>query len=81
MVAELIEDNEPEIELTEELMMELLEDSEATEYTIETNIDDNAFRLQFHNEDGVLSSFTTDSGGAYDLAQRIMRAYDKLEGL
>lgn len=83
MSAELIEDGEDlaESKVDEELLMELIEDSEATEYTIETNIDDRAFRLQFRNEDGVLSSFTTDSEGAYDLAQRILRAYDKLEGL
>ena len=73
---------EQEIKVDEGLLMELLDDeSEATEYTIQTNIDDGAFRLQLHNEDGVLSSFTTDSTGAFDLAQRILRAYDKLEGL
>ena len=82
MAAELIEDDDsPEIKIDEELLMELLDETEAVEYTIETNIDDGAFRLQFHNEAGVLSSFTTDSGGAYDLAQRILRGYDKLEGL
>jgi hypothetical protein len=73
--------SEPEIGIDEELLMELVADTEATEYSIETNIDDGAFRLQFHNEDGVLSSFTTDAPGAYDLAQRILRGYDKLEGI
>ena len=65
----------------DELQIELFEDTEATEYSIETNIDDGAFRLQFHNEEGVLSSFTSDSAGAYELAHRILRAFDKLEGL
>jgi hypothetical protein len=71
----------PEIEMSEALLMEMLAESEATEYTIETNLNDGAFRLQFHNEDGILSSYTTDAQGAYDLAQRIMRSYDKLEGI
>jgi hypothetical protein len=73
---------EREIEVDEGLLMELLDESEAAEYTIRTNINDGAFCLQFHNEDGtLLSSFTTDSTGAYDLAQRILRGFDKLEGL
>ena len=86
MAAELIEDDDADDDddikkMAEELLIELFDETEAVEYTIETNINDGAFRLQFHNEDGVLSSFTTDSGGAYDLAQRILRGYDKLEGL
>jgi len=67
--------------LSEEMLIELCDDTEATEYSIETNIDDGAFRLQFHNEEGTLSSFTSDSAGAYELAHRILRAFDKLEGL
>jgi hypothetical protein len=58
-----------------------IEDVEATEYTIGYSINDNAMRLQFYNEVGVLSSFVTDASGAYELANRILRAYDTLEGL
>lgn len=65
---------EPEIELDDDLV-------EATEYSIGFSIPDNALRLRFHNEFGVLSSFETDAAGAYELAHRILRAYDKLEGL
>jgi hypothetical protein len=65
----------------EELLIELIDDDEATEYSLDTNIKDGAFRLQFHNEKGVLSSFTTDSSGAYELAHRILRSFDKLEGI
>lgn len=54
---------------------------DATEYSIGYSVPDNAMRLQFHNEFGVLSSFQTDAAGAYELAHRILRAYDKLEGL
>lgn len=73
----------PEIidEIGDALVIEIEEDLEANEYSIDTNIDDGAFRLQFHNEFGTLSTFTTDAPGAYDLAQRILRGYDKLEGL
>ena len=65
--------HEPELE-EEELV-------DATEYSIGYSIPDNALRLRFHNEFGVLSSFETDAAGAYELAQRILRAYDKLEGI
>lgn len=62
------------IEVTEE-------DLEADRYTIGTSADDGLLRLRFYNEDGLLSSFTSDSAGAYDLAQRILRGFDQLEGL
>jgi hypothetical protein len=54
---------------------------DATEYSIAFSIPDNELVLKFHNEGGVLSNFVTDSQGAYDLAQRLLRVYDKLEGL
>lgn len=54
---------------------------DATEYSIGFSIPDNAVRIRFHNEFGVLSSFETDAAGAYEFAHRILRAYDKLEGL
>lgn len=66
--------NEPDIELDDDLV-------DATEYSIGYSIPDNEMRLRFHNEFGVLSSFVTDAAGAYELANRILRAYDKLEGL
>lgn len=78
----MAEEHEPEIEIDEELLLELVEDPEVSDYTIQTNINDGAFRLTFKNEGGeLLGCFTTDSAGAYDLAQRILKAYDKLEGL
>ena len=73
-MADVLEDGgEPIIELEAEI--------DATEYSIGWSVPDNSFRLQFHNEFGVLSSFVTDAAGAYELAQRILRAYDKLEGI
>ena len=66
----------------EELLVELLnDDMDATEYSININIDEGCMRIQFHDEDGLLSTFTTDSYGGYEFAQRVLRAYDKLEGL
>jgi hypothetical protein len=74
MTANIIEDgNEPIIEIEDEI--------DATEYSIAFSIPDNEVRLQFQNEFGVLSSFVTDASGTYELAQRLLRAYDKLEGL
>lgn len=65
-----------------EINLEEVVDVEADAYGINYNIDEGAFRLQFYDEDGgVLSSFTTDAAGAYELAQRILRGYDKLEGI
>jgi hypothetical protein len=69
-------------EPSEEIEIEVLDDEvEATEYSLGVNIDDGEMRLRFHNEFGMLSSFVTDAPGAYELAQRILRCYDKLEGL
>jgi hypothetical protein len=66
----------------EELLVELLDDDmDATEYSININIDEGRMRIQFHNEDGLLSTLTTDSYGGYEFAQRLLRAYDRLEGL
>lgn len=68
--------------VNEKLLSDLLdEDQEATEYSIETNAKDGSMRIQFHNDDGVLSSFITDAPGAYELAQRILCGYDRLEGI
>jgi hypothetical protein len=61
--------------------LQIIDNIEATEYTIGYSIEDNEMRIQFHNEFGVLSSMVTDAAGAYELANRILRAYDKLEGL
>lgn len=55
---------------------------DADEYCIGIDEAAGELRLQFHNDEiGLLSSFVTDAAGAYDLAHRILRAYDKLEGL
>ena len=66
---------EPEIELDDDDLVD------ATEYSIGFSIPDNAVRIMFHNEFGVLSVFETDAAGAYEFANRILRAYDKVEGL
>lgn len=71
----------PEIEEGNEPIIELEDEVDATEYSLGFNINDGAACLKFHNEFGVLSVFTTDSQGIYDLAQRLLRVYDKLEGL
>ncbi len=68
-------------DVIDQAIIEIEDDVDATEYSIGYNIDDNSLRLKFHNEFGTLSSFVTDAAGAYELAQRILRAYDKLEGL
>lgn len=70
------------IEITAADLAALIEeDAVATEYSIETNIDDNKMRFQFHNEEGLLSTYTMDAPEAYLMAQRILRGYDKLEGI
>lgn len=61
--------------------IEITDYNDATEYSIGFSIPDGQVNIQFHNEFGVLSSFVTDASGAYELANRILRAYDKLEGL
>jgi hypothetical protein len=68
--------------IKDELLVELLDDDmDATKYSININIDEDSMRIQFHDEAGLLSTFTTDSYGGYEFAQRLLRAYDKLEGL
>lgn len=66
---------------TPEEEIEIDDYNDATEYSIGYSIPDNQVKIQFHNEFGVLSSFITDAAGAYEFANRILRAYDKLEGL
>jgi hypothetical protein len=70
-----------EIEHEDDAAVEISDDIAATEYTIGYSIDDNEMRIQHHNEFGVLSSLILDATGAYEYANRILRAYDKLEGL
>jgi hypothetical protein len=60
---------------------ELFIDSDADAYSIGVSIPDGEARVRFYNEFGLLSSFVTDSTGLYDLAQRLLRAYDQLEGI
>ena len=71
----------PEIEEGNEPIIELIDEVDATEYSIGFSLDNNDACLKFHNEFGVLSIFMMDSQGVYDLAQRLLRVYDKLEGL
>lgn len=65
-----------------ETIIQLEDALEAEAYGITIHPPDNAFRLRFYDDDGaVLSTYTTDAAGAYELASRILRGYDKLEGL
>jgi hypothetical protein len=58
------------------------EDIDACGYSIGYNIEENEMRIRFHSHlHGVLSSLTVKADEAYDFAQRILSAYDKLEGL
>jgi len=66
---------------TPEEEIEITDIEDATEYSIGYNIPDGEMSIRFYNEFGVLSSYVTDAAGAYELANRILRAYDKLEGL
>lgn len=63
------------------LQLDLEDELEATEYSIGYSIDDNEARVQFHNEFGLLGTLVVDAAGAYEFAHRLLRAYDKLEGL
>lgn len=65
----------------DEPIIELVDEIDATKYSIGLSRTDNEMILKFHNKAGVLSVFVTDSQGTYDLAQRLLSAYDKLEGL
>ena len=65
----------------DEPIIALVDEVDATAYSVGFSIPDNEMVLKFHNEFGVLSNFVTNSQGTYDLAQRLMRVYDKLEGL
>lgn len=66
----------------DEAVVEVEENVDADEYGIGIDIDNNSGRIQFYDENGVvLSRFVTDAPGLYDFAQRLLRAYDKLEGI
>jgi hypothetical protein len=67
-------EQEIEIQLDEDILIE------ATEYQIGV-VSDDRMQIRFVNDDGILSTFTTDSAGAYEFAHRVLRGYDKLEGL
>lgn len=70
---------------SEEMVIELLDADDPVEadgYSIALNIPGNEMRIKFtHEEFGPLSSFICSAPEAYELAQRILRGYDKLEGL
>lgn len=70
-----------EIDDGDEPVFTFIDEIDATEYSIGTDIDSNQGCLKFHNEFGELSRFITDAAGIYELAQRLLRAYDKLEGI
>ncbi len=71
----MAEEMEIDIELSADILVE------ANSYSIKTNIDEGKMCIQFYNEEGVLSSLTTDSVGAFDFAQRVLRGYDHMEGI
>ena len=73
--------SEAQIKDGDEPIIALVDEIDATEYSIAFSIPDKEMVLKFHNEVGVLSNFVTDSQGTYDLAQRLLRVYDRLEGL
>lgn len=62
-------------------IIEASKDIDATEYSIGYSIEDSEICLKFHNELGELSRFATDAAGCYELAHRLLRAYDRIEGL
>ena len=75
---------EPKVSIPEHLLqkhIELNAINEATEYSIETNIDDGMMKLGFYNEHGELATYTMVSEEAYAFAQRVLRGYDRLEGI
>lgn len=69
---------------TEERVIAVSRDGEPIEvdqYSIDISIPDNEMRILFHTEFGAVSSFVINAPGGYEFAQRILRAYDKLEGI
>lgn len=76
-------ENIAEIEDDEDLdVIEVEENVDADEYGIGIDTDNMSGRIQFYDANGVvLSRFITDSAGLYEFAQRVLRAYDKLEGI
>lgn len=61
-----------------------IEDDEgdiATDYEIQISEPDREMRIVHRDEDGVISSMILTSDEAYTYAHRILRGYDKLEGL
>lgn len=65
-----------------ELELEFIDDIEADEYTIMTSIPNNEMQISFVNSNGdLLSQFTCEAADAYLFATRILKAYDKLEGI
>jgi hypothetical protein len=75
---------EPKVTIPAKLLkqhVELHADNEATEYSIETNIDDKMLRLGFYNEHGELAKYTMASPEVYEFAHRLLRGYDRLEGI
>ena len=54
---------------------------ESDKHQIELDSESRAMRLVFLRGENVLAHMVLDSDDAYDLAQRILDAYDKLEGI
>lgn len=54
---------------------------EATDYEIAVDVPSGEMMILFKNEVGVLSTHVMQSHEAYAFAQRMLRGYDRLEGL
>lgn len=54
---------------------------EATDYEIAVDVPGGEMMILFKNEVGVLSTHVMQSHEVYAFAQRMLRGYDRLEGL
>lgn len=54
---------------------------EANDYEIAVDVPGGEMMILFRNDIGVLSTHVMPSHEAYAFAQRILRGYDKIEGL
>lgn len=75
-----------EIETVEgELDMEIVADEEATVatgYEIAICPAENEMRIMFRNEAGeIISSYVCNAANAYEMASKMLKGYDKLEGI
>lgn len=53
----------------------------ATDYAIDIDMASNEMRIQHCDEDGVICTQVLTAPEAYTYAQKILRGYDRLEGI